>query len=101
MFCYDIFQVKPVVSLSLSHSLALSPIYAIIGYCFLFLDLLALNYSRYALSKGAAAFAVDIEETEHHSEPRSFGSSIKVSQHHIQRRSEAICQERGEPTGNF
>ncbi|KAM7495726.1 hypothetical protein LguiB_030335 [Lonicera macranthoides] len=59
-----------------------------------------LGIREYALSKGAAAFAVDIEETELHSEPKSFGSSIKVVQHHIQRRSEAICQERGEPTGS-
>ncbi|OVA00053.1 Aminotransferase [Macleaya cordata] len=49
-----------------------------------------LGIREYALSQGAVAFAVDIEEVEHHNvQPRSALSSIKLSQHPPQRRSGA------------
>ncbi|THG16873.1 hypothetical protein TEA_020607 [Camellia sinensis var. sinensis] len=58
------------------------------------------NFSRYALNKGATAFAIDIEEAAHVGVGfRSPVSSIKVLRHHIQRRNEArILAE--ELTGN-
>lgn len=54
---------------------------------------------EYALSKGAAAFAIDIEAAGHHDGSRSMDSSIKVLQHDVQRRSEVRLLDE-EPTGN-
>ncbi|KAK2972002.1 hypothetical protein RJ640_005022 [Escallonia rubra] len=51
----------------------------------------------YALSKGAAAFAVDIKEARR--DGSRTGSCMKVSQRHVQIRSEARLLEE-EPTGN-
>ncbi|XP_070018899.1 molybdenum cofactor sulfurase isoform X2 [Nicotiana sylvestris] len=58
-----------------------------------------LGIREYALSKGAAAFAVDIEESTHLGESESPKSNLKLTQHHVQRRSE--CGELKEgTTGN-
>lgn len=60
----------------------------------------SLKVTRYALSKGAAAFAVDIEESTHLGESESPKSNLKLTQHHVQRRSE--CGELKEgTTGSF
>ncbi|KAA8527170.1 hypothetical protein F0562_008601 [Nyssa sinensis] len=59
-----------------------------------------LGIREYALNKGAAAFAIDIEEAGHHGEAsKSPASPIKVLQHPIQRRNEVRLLEE-EPTGN-
>ena len=56
--------------------------------------------SRYALDRGASAFAIDIEEAGHHGVSRSTSSSIKVSPHPIQRRNQARFPGEA-PTGKF
>ncbi|KAF5731289.1 Molybdenum cofactor sulfurase (LOS5) (ABA3) isoform 1 [Tripterygium wilfordii] len=61
------------------------------------LVLSALIDSRYALSQGAAAFAIDIEEELHHSGICD-AHSVKMSQHLVQRRKDARSLER-DPTG--
>ncbi|KAF5731209.1 MoCo sulfurase [Tripterygium wilfordii] len=61
------------------------------------LVLSALIDSRYALSQGAAAFAIDIEEELHHSGICD-AHSVKMSQHPVQRRKDARSLER-DPTG--
>ncbi|XP_059443756.1 molybdenum cofactor sulfurase isoform X3 [Corylus avellana] len=58
-----------------------------------------LGIREYALGQGAAAFAIDIEETLHHVASRSTVVPVRVSQHQIQRRSEARFLEK-EPTGD-
>ncbi|GFZ05772.1 molybdenum cofactor sulfurase [Actinidia rufa] len=59
----------------------------------------ALGIREYALSKGATAFAIDIEEAAYDGDRfRSPVSSIKVLQHPIQRRNEAVLLE--EPAGD-
>ncbi|XP_059284298.1 molybdenum cofactor sulfurase isoform X1 [Lycium ferocissimum] len=58
-----------------------------------------LGIREYALSKGAAAFAVDIEEGTHRSESESPKSNLKLTQHHVQRRSEGGVLKEG-MTGN-
>ncbi|KAK9275964.1 hypothetical protein L1049_023239 [Liquidambar formosana] len=59
-----------------------------------------LGIREYALNQGAVAFAIDIEEAGHHGgASRNSVSSIKVTQHPIQRRKEAGVLEE-EPTGN-
>lgn len=60
----------------------------------------SLRVTRYALSKGAAAFAVDIEEGTHLGESESPKSNLKLTQHHIQRRSEGGVPKEG-MTGSF
>lgn len=58
------------------------------------------QYSRYALAKGSAAFAIDIEEAGHHVGLRDTKSSLKVLKHTLQRRSGVrILNE--EPAGIF
>ncbi|KDP25106.1 hypothetical protein JCGZ_22641 [Jatropha curcas] len=58
-----------------------------------------LGIREYALSQGAAAFAVDIESpVRHDGAPKSHMSTVKVSPHPIQRRSEPELLE-GELTG--
>ncbi|NP_001234144.1 molybdenum cofactor sulfurase [Solanum lycopersicum] len=57
-----------------------------------------LGIREYALSKGAAAFAVDIEDT-HVGESESPQSNLKLTQHHIQRRNEGGVLKEG-MTGN-
>ncbi|KAK7846169.1 molybdenum cofactor sulfurase [Quercus suber] len=47
-----------------------------------------LGIREYALSQGAAAFAVDIEETVHHGVSNGIAASVSLSQHQIQRRNE-------------
>lgn len=59
----------------------------------------SLRVTRYALSKGAAAFAVDIEDT-HVGESESPQSNLKLTQHHIQRRNEGGVLKEG-MTGTF
>ncbi|MCD7465450.1 hypothetical protein HAX54_001354, partial [Datura stramonium] len=54
-----------------------------------------LGIREYALSKGAAAFAVDIEEGTHLGESESPGSNLELTQHHIQRRSEGGVLKEG------
>ena len=57
--------------------------------------------SRFALGKGAAAIAVDIEESAHDAgEFRSPASSIRVIQHPIQRRNVPRSLEE-ETTGDY
>ncbi|KAL3333767.1 hypothetical protein AABB24_033701 [Solanum stoloniferum] len=58
-----------------------------------------LGIREYALSKGAAAFAVDIEEGTHVGESESPKSNLKLTQHHIQRRNEGGVLKEG-MTGN-
>ncbi|XP_057461598.1 molybdenum cofactor sulfurase isoform X2 [Actinidia eriantha] len=59
----------------------------------------ALGIREYALSKGATAFAIDIEEAAYDGDRfRSPVSSVKVLQHPIQRRNEAVLLE--EPAGD-
>ncbi|XP_049413615.1 molybdenum cofactor sulfurase isoform X2 [Solanum stenotomum] len=58
-----------------------------------------LGIREYALSKGAAAFAVDIEEGTHLGESESPKSNLKLTQRHIQRRSEGRVAKEG-MTGN-
>ena len=49
---------------------------------------------RYALNQGAAAFAVDIKEAlDQDGASRSTVTSVKVSQHPVQRRNEAEVLE--------
>ncbi|KAJ8532657.1 hypothetical protein K7X08_012580 [Anisodus acutangulus] len=54
-----------------------------------------LGIREYALSKGAAAFAVDIEEGTHLGESESPKSNLKITQHHVQRRSEGGVLKEG------
>lgn len=61
------------------------------------MDLFALNWSRYALSKGASALAVDIGEAAHSDGNES---TIKVSQYNVQRRSEDRLQAE-DPVGSL
>ncbi|KAF5730824.1 molybdenum cofactor sulfurase [Tripterygium wilfordii] len=56
-----------------------------------------LGIREYALSQGAAAFAIDIEEELHHSGICD-AHSVKMSQHPVQRRKDARSLER-DPTG--
>lgn len=59
----------------------------------------ALNFFRYALSKGATSFAIDIEEAAHDGGGcKSPVSSIKVLQRPTLRRNEATLLEE-EPSG--
>ncbi|KAH0707926.1 hypothetical protein KY290_012455 [Solanum tuberosum] len=58
-----------------------------------------LGIREYALSKGATAFAVDIEEGTHLGESESPKSNLKLTQRHIQRRSEGRVAKEG-MTGN-
>ncbi|XP_009361810.2 molybdenum cofactor sulfurase isoform X1 [Pyrus x bretschneideri] len=58
-----------------------------------------LGIREYALGQGAAAFAIDVEETSHHGVSNGTVASMKALQHPIQRRSEARSLE-GEPTGD-
>lgn len=58
---------------------------------------LSLTNSRYALDKGAAALAVDIEEAAEHEKSRSPKSAIRISLRDEQRRSEGLMKE--EPGG--
>ncbi|CAN4103814.1 unnamed protein product [Withania somnifera] len=58
-----------------------------------------LGIREYALSKGAAAFAVDIEEGPHLDESESPKSDFKLTQHRVQRRSEGGVPKEG-ITGN-
>lgn len=60
----------------------------------------SLKVTRYALSKGAAAFAVDIEESTHLGESESPKSNLKLTLHHVQRRSEGGELKEG-MTGSF
>lgn len=62
-------------------------------------DMFALNFFRYALSKGATSFAIDIEEAAHDGGGcKSPVSSIKVLQRPTLRRNEATLLEE-EPSG--
>ncbi|XP_034211931.1 molybdenum cofactor sulfurase isoform X3 [Prunus dulcis] len=56
-----------------------------------------LGIREYALDQGAAAFAMDVEETVHHGVSNGTAASMKVLQHQVQRRNEASSLE--EPTG--
>ncbi|KAE8124542.1 hypothetical protein FH972_019417 [Carpinus fangiana] len=58
-----------------------------------------LGIREYALGQGAAAFAIDIEETVHHVVSKSTVVPVRVYQHQIQRRSEARFLEK-EPIGD-
>lgn len=55
----------------------------------------SLRVTRYALSKGAAAFAVDIEEGTHLGKSESSKSNFKLTQHRVQRRSEGGVPKEG------
>lgn len=57
----------------------------------------SLRVTRYALSKGAAAFAVDIEEGTPLGGSESPKSNLKLTQHPIQRRSEGEVPKEGVP----
>ncbi|BFG28744.1 hypothetical protein CerSpe_150180 [Prunus speciosa] len=56
-----------------------------------------LGIREYALDQGAAAFAIDVEETVRHGVSNGTAASMKVLQHQVQRRNEASSLE--EPTG--
>ena len=64
-----------------------------------FLGRLSLTISRYALDQGAAALAVDVEETADYRNSRGANSAIRLFRHHELRRSERGLSKE-DPTGN-